>query len=406
MCRPRKRKKRILFVDSDAFVLSALRRSLRCRDMEWQLAFAASVDSALAAMEANPAQVLVSGITLPGEGGIAFLEAIERNHPATARVILSGVCMYDEVARAQRVAHLYVTKPWSKNQLTQIVRSALALHDLLCLSGLPGALTRVAVSEAQWPEWPRQHAAIVERMHSANGITVRELASMIEQNPDMAQRLLNIVNSGLLGATPLRGKLEHAIRVFGINALSSLVLAMEIFAATGNADEERHALLSAALAASMAGRDAAEYAFTAALLHDVGLLYWPDHEPECTTGDGAIGHAELGAYLLATWGMPAPVIEAMAHHHHPMRNLDAERAQERDCAMVARAAVHVADGLANENRGRSPVIEQAAVDTLQFGGDLSSWRELTADLGARYDAKNSKNSRHSGSNSRRVTRPK
>ena len=30
-------------------------------------------------------------------------------------------------------------------------------------------------------------------------------------------------------------------------------------------------------------------------------------------------HAEIGAYLLAIWGLPYAVVEAVAHHHRPTR---------------------------------------------------------------------------------------
>jgi hypothetical protein len=30
-------------------------------------------------------------------------------------------------------------------------------------------------------------------------------------------------------------------------------------------------------------------------------------------------HAEIGAYLLGIWGLPYPVVEAVAHHHQPER---------------------------------------------------------------------------------------
>jgi len=32
-----------------------------------------------------------------------------------------------------------------------------------------------------------------------------------------------------------------------------------------------------------------------------------------------VSHAEVGAYLLSLWGLPYPVVEAVAHHHHPQR---------------------------------------------------------------------------------------
>ncbi len=30
-------------------------------------------------------------------------------------------------------------------------------------------------------------------------------------------------------------------------------------------------------------------------------------------------HAEIGAYLLALWGVSTPVVEAVCHHHNPAR---------------------------------------------------------------------------------------
>jgi CheY-like chemotaxis protein len=29
--------------------------------------------------------------------------------------------------------------------------------------------------------------------------------------------------------------------------------------------------------------------------------------------------AEIGAYLLGIWGLPQPIVDAIAHHHHPTR---------------------------------------------------------------------------------------
>ena len=47
-------------------------------------------------------------------------------------------------------------------------------------------------------------------------------------------------------------------------------------------------------------------------------------------------HAEVGAYLLGLWGLPYPVIEAVAHHHAP------ERSGARQFDVLAALAVAVA----------------------------------------------------------------
>jgi HD-like signal output (HDOD) protein len=35
-----------------------------------------------------------------------------------------------------------------------------------------------------------------------------------------------------------------------------------------------------------------------------------------------ITHSELGACLLGTWGLPLPILEAIAWHHEPQRSTE------------------------------------------------------------------------------------
>jgi HD-like signal output (HDOD) protein len=65
-------------------------------------------------------------------------------------------------------------------------------------------------------------------------------------------------------------------------------------------------------------------------------------------GDGAsaereifgVTHAEVGAYLLGLWGIPFPIVEAVAFHHRPNEVPPESR------PLVA--AVHIASGLVEE----------------------------------------------------------
>jgi putative nucleotidyltransferase with HDIG domain len=97
-------------------------------------------------------------------------------------------------------------------------------------------------------------------------------------------------------------------------------------------------------------------AFTAALLHDVGLLALAADEGDYLAGvlararaerrpvvdieleERGVTHAELGAQLLAQWGLPDSIVEAVAYHHRPEAlhhpRLDAVAAVAIACGLV------------------------------------------------------------------------
>jgi HD-like signal output (HDOD) protein len=154
-----------------------------------------------------------------------------------------------------------------------------------------------------------------------------------------------------------------------------------------------------------ADRRTAEDAFMAGILHDLGkhLLptLWPDEaaaielaartegRPVHAIESERLGttHAELGAHLLAAWGLPYPVIEAVANHHQPRRVRQPQ-------GMNVLAAVHVANALANEltraaGDGDLPFtpIDDHYLRELGLHDQLPEWRGLaTACLGATRSA--------------------
>ena len=68
-----------------------------------------------------------------------------------------------------------------------------------------------------------------------------------------------------------------------------------------------------------------------------------------------VTHAEVGAYLLGLWGIPFPIVEAVAFHHRPNEVAPESR------PLVA--AIHMASGL---------IEEMTECDATQRSGDIDS----------------------------------
>lgn len=138
------------------------------------------------------------------------------------------------------------------------------------------------------------------------------------------------------------------------------------------------------LAASLAARFAPETgdaAFAAGLLHDVGrlvlLLGLTDEyrtvlrrlavtkEASTVVENEMLGldHAEIGAVLLALWGLPTELVQVVRYHHAP------DRAPAK--LQLLATAVHVADAYAHG----SPV-DDAAIARAGLTDKLAGWRKL------------------------------
>ena len=88
-----------------------------------------------------------------------------------------------------------------------------------------------------------------------------------------------------------------------------------------------------------------------------------------------VTHAELGAYLLGLWGMPYPVIEAVAHHHRPER-CGADRLDVAAAVLLANVAAHEGEGGPTEGGHRL----EELVASLGVDRDAATIRRFAAGL--------------------------
>jgi HD-like signal output (HDOD) protein len=250
---------------------------------------------------------------------------------------------------------------------------------------------------AALPSLPSACVALNDALADKDG-SLPKVCAIIEHDVGMAAKVLQLVNSAFFGVPRRITSVEHAVSYLGLNTIKNLVLSHSLFAEFGpsalvNAERQQAQSLVASRIAPLllADRQQAQVAGTAALLHDAGTLALAcrlpqEHEQNIKTAirEGiplhqvernrfGVTHAEVGAYLLALWGLPQDVSEAVAAHHAPWDEFQ---------VLDVNAAVSVAASLAAELTGSdTPAGDDAASDeVLERLGLTDKVRSLRSEL--------------------------
>ncbi|MFI7542042.1 HDOD domain-containing protein [Actinoplanes sp. NPDC049599] len=332
----------ILFVDDEPRILGGLRRMLRIHRDRWDMSFAEGADAALAAMRERPCDVIVSDYRMPGMNGAQLLEQVRIEYPATARVILSGQTNEDNLLGIMVLAHEFLTKPSSPEQLVATVER---LIDVRAGTG-PGARPDQADLQSL-PSPPRTLVELVEALGSDDA-SAQSVGAVIERDPAVTAKVLQLVNSSAYTLGRKISDVGQAVTLLGVHTVRGLVLMHDLIrtfdVGSGLPAEwldglTLHSVETSRLCRMFAAGTAWESnAFTAGLLHEIGqlvlasmqprefaqaLVRWRDPAPDpagatllCVTESALIGfsHLDAGVGLLRFWGLPDPVIEAVAGH--------------------------------------------------------------------------------------------
>jgi FixJ family two-component response regulator len=119
---------RVLFVDDEQNVLSAIKRMLF--DEPYEQLYASSGEEALSLIKTNSLAVVVSDMRMPVMDGVSFLEKSREILPDTIRIILSGQADMLSVMQAINRGGIwrFISKPWNDDDLKCTIRNALDLY--------------------------------------------------------------------------------------------------------------------------------------------------------------------------------------------------------------------------------------------------------------------------------------
>jgi len=356
---------KILFVDSEPYAHKALKRTFRDMRQAWDMRFASDPREAMAIMDEEPVEVLVTEILFAGQSGVEFLDQVRHRHPQAVRIIFSGYVDRDVILKSVDLAHQFLSKPCDEHELRDTLARAFLMKDLLDQEPLKRVVARID----SLPSLPALYRELVAELDSPDA-SIQKVGDIVEKDLALTAKLLKLVNSSFFGLPQHIASPARAVSMLGLDLVKSIVLASGTFDHFKRLKFRRfsvdrlwgHAMHTATLAKTIAelesqSHPATETAFMAGVLHDIGKLIIAAHLPDrfqailqhmATTERGmadaerhVLGttHAAVGAYLLGLWGLPDAIIQATAFHHalapRPSDNLDA--------AVI----VHVANAFAN-----------------------------------------------------------
>lgn len=367
-------KLRLLFVDDEPSVLGILKLGMRPMSGEWDMHFVENGQDALALMRHQPFDVVISDMRMPGMSGAQLLNEVFQQHPRTIRIILSGFADLKDVISSYGLTHQFLHKPCNLTDLRNNLKHMADLnrqlqHDELLT--LAGRLTHV-------PSIPNLYLEILKALQSPTA-SAQNIADIVSRDPGLSAKLLQLANSALLGFNRPVNSVAEAVQFLGVGVIQSLALAVPLFSAfkqnkcpsfplnqLWNHSVQTGLLARWLVNEYLANPPMAEEAFSAAVLHDIGQIILADGMPEeyaAILADSKsrkvplnqveretfqTTHAELSGYLLALWGLPFSLVDAVAYHHEPHRSPVA--------AFGLAGVIHVANALQHEQAPHPDIV--------------------------------------------------
>ncbi|MDX1953016.1 MAG: HDOD domain-containing protein [Verrucomicrobiota bacterium] len=388
---------RILYVDEQEHGFNYLLRYLR-NSLTWEIAYASTRERALELASHELFTVLLISKSFPDCDAVELANGIRGIHP---RIVVFILCALEEDERSLAYAGRFQTLPQNILPATLVttIRRAMALQGWLTNNTTLDLVKGVE----SLPSIPYNYLGVLKHIHSPHA-SIKDIGDAIAVDIGMTSKLLQVANSAFYGYAKTITHPTHAVSLLGLETVKSLIHYTHImnhFPRLGGAQAWFEKIWSHSMAVASAAKkiamnetnneQIAEDAFTAGLLHDIGKLVLLSVKPqefkdvlnsalEKNSSPWLLErvrlgttHAETGAYLLALWGIPVPILEAVAWHHYPE--------ESGDETFTPLTAVHAANALdyINPNGEINPAHPQFDYDYLKrlgLGGRVPVWRDL------------------------------
>jgi HD-like signal output (HDOD) protein len=301
--------------------------------------------------------------------------------------MLSGHADREAIVRALPALHQLLSKPCDAATLRGAIERSLDGANV----DRDMKIRRIVGGVDKLPTPPDLFFDLSRIMQSPT-TSVSDVAKIVTRDPGLSAKLLQLVNSAYFGTGQAITSIQQAVALLGTDRLRYIALTASVFssptvdASSGFSLEalQRDSMRAAWLARVFAEPAARDEAFASALLHDVGRVVlalgysseFRTFSERVTAGENlldveldlfGVTHADVGARLLAIWGLPSAIVDVVQCHHDPGSAPPASR-------MLA-SIVHVADALSHHLTVGAP-IDMASLERAGTAHLVPSWLAL------------------------------
>ncbi len=337
---------------------------LRATRPEWDGTAVSDPKDAERALANEQFDAVITEVESPNDDRLTFLDYLCAERPEPARLVMTNDRRSNEKLQTLKSSLGVLPNDTPIESVANLVERSIDVSALIRNNELKTLVQRIESLPPAPTVFRKLNQALVDDRSDAATV-----ASIIGEDPALAGEVLRVVNSAAFGLRREITSIAEAVSLLGFVMVRNLATSVSVYRAAQRTNRrsalqieriQQHSLETARIASSMASnRILADECYLAGLLHDVGKLVFITLEPgflelveseaercqrPATTIEREYGfgvtHAEVGAYLLHTWGLPYPVIEAAAYHHHP------ETVSQTGFDTLA--AVHVANRMAHD----------------------------------------------------------
>lgn len=282
----------------------------------WDVALAEGGAAAMAAIDQNPYDVVVTDMRMPEVDGGDVLDYVQQHQPQAIRIVLTGQA--DSVAglRTAGTAHQCLPKPCSAAMLSGNIASVLARRSAIGDAETAAFITALRLLPSD-PDACEQLRTALAEPHTST----QRIAAIVAADLGMACKLLQVANSGFFGAGGRAvTTVGQAVRSVGgevVRQLASgaafapcadVALAAQV---AGASNRDRPTETPPANPETASPSPTAVGGLVLALLHgqrylDTTSTARTDARARCDIERAELGASreDAGAYLLALWGIP------------------------------------------------------------------------------------------------------